>query len=130
MSFQDPIADLLTRIRNAAKAKIGVVKIPSSSLKVGIVKILKDEGFIKDFNIEGQLKKTLLIHLKYKGTTCAIQNVKQISKPSLRVYVDAAKLPTVLSGLGVSIVSTSKGVITGKQAKKENVGGEVLAYVW
>ena len=113
MIVTDPIADLLTRIRNANQMRYKEVVIPSSNLKLSIVKILKNEGYKY-----GQNKERV------------ISGLKRISKPGLRVYAKAEEIPTVLNGLGISIVSTSKGVMTGKEARKENLGGEVLAYIW
>lgn len=132
MSITDPIADLLTRIRNANQMRYNDVVVPSSRVKLEIVKILKDEGYITDFKTEkGQVQDNIIITLKYgKNKERVISGLKRISKPGLRVYAKQEEIPTVLNGLGISIVSTSKGIMTGKQAKKENLGGEVLAYVW
>ena len=127
----DPIADMLTRIRNANQLHHEVVKIPSSKMKSQIAKILKDEGFINDYSIRGEVKKVLTIKLKYaEDGTRVISGLKKISKPGLRVNVSCQDIPTVLKGLGIAIVSTSKGVMTGVQAKSLGVGGEVIAYVW
>ena len=132
MSVTDPIADLLTRIRNANQMRYSEVVVPSSNVKERIVEILKSEGYITDYKIEkGQVQDNIVITLKYgKNKERVISGLKRISKPGLRVYAKAEEIPTVLNGLGISIVSTSKGIMTGKEARKENLGGEVLAYVW
>lgn len=132
MSVTDPIADLLTRIRNANQMRYNEVVAPSSNVKLEIVKILKDEGYIIDYKVEKeQVQDNIVITLKYgKNKERVISGLKRISKPGLRVYAKAEEIPTVLNGLGISIVSTSKGIMTGKEARKENLGGEVLAYVW
>jgi small subunit ribosomal protein S8 len=131
MSFTDPIADMFTRIRNAVGAKHDSVIVPSSKEKVEIAKILKSEGYITDFVVDGDLKKNIVITLKYgEHGEKVISGIKRISKPGLRVYAQAAKMPRVLNGLGIAIVSTSQGMMTGKQAKANKVGGEVIAYVW
>ena len=132
MSVTDPIADLLTRVRNANQMRYNEVVVPSSNVKMEIVKILKEEGYIANHNIEkGEVQDNIIITLKYgKNKERVISGLKRISKPGLRVYAKAEEIPTVLNGLGISIVSTSKGIMTGKEAKKENLGGEVLAYVW
>ncbi len=127
----DPIAELLTKIRNAKKVYKASVVVSSSNLKIAILNVLKNEGFIKDFSVvEDNGKKLLDIKLKYKNRSSAIHGLRQISKPGLRIYSEATKLPKVLNGLGIALVSTSKGVMTDKQARKENVGGEIIAYVW
>ena len=132
MSVTDPIADLLTRMRNANQMHYNQVVVPSSNLKLEIVKILKAEGYITDYKVEkGQVQDNIVITLKYgKNKERVISGLKRISKPGLRVYAKAEEIPTVLNGLGISIVSTSKGIMTGKEARKENLGGEVLAYIW
>lgn len=132
MSVTDPIADLLTRIRNANQMRYNEVVAPISSVKLEIVKILKNEGYIADYKVEeGQVQNNIVITLKYgKNKERVISGLKRISKPGLRVYAKAEEIPTVLNGLGISIVSTSKGIMTGKEARKENLGGEVLAYIW
>ena len=132
MSVTDPIADLLTRIRNANQMRYSEVVVPSSNVKERIVEILKSEGYITDYKVEkGQVQDNIVITLKYgKNKERVISGLKRISKPGLRVYAKAEEIPTVLNGLGISIISTSKGIITGKEARKENLGGEVLAYVW
>lgn len=127
----DPIADMLTRIRNANQLRYANVKMPSSKMKVEIAKILLEEGFILDYKVEGNVKKELTISLKYgpQGER-VISGLKKISKPGLRVNVGVDKLPRVLKGLGIAIISTSKGVVSDKVARTLGVGGEVLAYVW
>lgn len=132
MSVTDPIADLLTRIRNANQMRYKEVVVPSSKLKIEIVKILKNEGYITNYKVEkGEVQDNIIITLKYgQNKERVISGLKRISKPGLRVYAKAEEIPLVLNGLGISIVSTSKGIMTGKEARKENLGGEVLAYVW
>ena len=127
----DPIADMLTRIRNANQMRYTEVRVPASNIKEQIAKILKEEGYITNYKIEkDDVQNTIILNLKYDGKTRVITGLKRISKPGLRVYAKAAEMPEVLYGLGIAIVSTSKGVMTGKNAKKESLGGEVLAYVW
>ena len=127
----DPIADMLTRIRNANALKYEQVKMPSSKMKVEIAKILKDEGFINEYKVKGQTKKELTISLKYASDgTRVISGLKKISKPGLRVNVGCDKLPRVLKGLGIAIISTSHGVMTDAKARTLGIGGEVIAYVW
>lgn len=132
MSVTDPIADLLTRIRNANQMRYNEVVVPSSKMKLEIVKILEREGFISGYKIEkNEVQDNIILTLKYgKNKERVISGLKRISKPGLRVYAKAEEVPTVLNGLGIAIVSTSKGVMTGKEARKENLGGEVLAYIW
>jgi small subunit ribosomal protein S8 len=129
----DPIADFLTRIRNAASAKHRVVDIPASNIKKELTKILFDKGYIlnykfEDTNVQGNIKIALKYHPKTKVS--AITNISRASKPGLRKYAGAAELPRVINGLGVAIVSTSKGVMTDKEARRDNIGGEVLCYVY
>ena len=129
----DPIADYLTRIRNASSARLKMVEIPASKVKKAMTQILFDQGYITDFKFEEDDKQGVIkIALKYNASTKvpAITKLQKASRPGLRKYNGAKEMPRVLNGLGVAIVSTSKGVITGKQAKRENVGGEVLAYVY
>ncbi|WP_381415471.1 30S ribosomal protein S8 [Spiroplasma endosymbiont of Anurida maritima] len=127
----DIIADMLTRIRNANQRIHKSVSMPSSNLKVEIAKILKEEGYIEEFKIEeNDKKKELSINLKYKNKERAISGLKRISKPGLRVYASCDKLPKVLNGMGIAIISTNKGIMTDKKARKDNLGGEVVAYVW
>lgn len=131
--YTDPIADYLTRIRNAVKAGHRVVEIPASNLKKEITKILFDQGYILSYKFEdNSVQGTIKIALKYDRQTkeSVIRNIERVSKPGLRKYASAADMPRVLNGLGIAIVSTSHGVITNKQAVRENVGGEVLCYVY
>jgi small subunit ribosomal protein S8 len=133
MTMSDPIADMLTRIRNANTAKHDTVEIPASKMKIAIAEILLKEGYIKAFDIvEAGNFKNILVTLKYgkDKNEKIITGLKRISKPGLRVYANAENMPKVLGGLGVAIVSTNKGVMTDKEAREANVGGEVLAYVW
>ena len=133
MAMNDPIADMLTRIRNANTAKHDTVDIPSSKIKLAIAQILLDEGYIQKYDIiEDGNFKTIRITLKYgkDKTEKIITGLKRISKPGLRVYAGKDELPRVLGGLGIAIISTNQGVITDKEARKLNVGGEVLAFVW
>ncbi|MEG0841692.1 MAG: 30S ribosomal protein S8 [Erysipelotrichaceae bacterium] len=131
MIMTDPIADMLTRIRNAVQARHEVVDIPASKEKVEIAKILKNEGFICDYSIDGDTKKTITVVLKYgPNNEKVISGLKRISKPGLRVYAKVDAIPRVLNGLGIAIISTSNGLMTDKEAKKKHAGGEVLAYVW
>ena len=123
----DPIADMLTRIRNANQNRAISCEIPTSKVKTEIAKILKDEGFIEDYKIDGN---TTTLTLKYKNKERVITGLKRISKPGLRVYAGCDELPTVLGGLGIAIISTSKGIMTDKEARKNALGGEVIAYVW
>lgn len=125
----DVIADMLTRIRNANQRMLKTVNIPSSKMKLEIANILKEEGFISNFTVEGEVKKTITIELKYQGKQRVISGLKKISKPGLRVYAPANEIPQVLNGLGIAIVSTSHGIMTGKKARLSNIGGEVLAFV-
>ena len=131
MQITDPIADMLTRIRNANNAKHETVDVPASKLKLSIAKILMEEGYIKSYQfIENGNQGVIKITLKYLGKEKVITGLRRVSKPGLRVYVSADELPKVLRGLGIAIISTSKGVMTDKAARKEHVGGEVLAFVW
>lgn len=133
MSVTDPISDMLTRVRNASKARLDTAVIPSSKLKTEIAKILLEEGYINSFevsdgeNINGILK----IYLKYgKDRKGVIEGLKRISKPGLRVYAEKENIPRVLGGLGTVIISTSQGIMTGKKAKKLGIGGEIICYIW
>lgn len=132
MVVTDPIADMLTRIRNANQMRYKEVELPASKLKVEIARILKSEGFINDYKIKkNSIQDVIVLSLKYgQNKERVITGLKKISKPGLRVYVKAEEVPKVLNGLGIAIVSTSQGVMTGKQARTETLGGEVLAYVW
>ena len=132
MQTTDSIADMLTRIRNASSAKHDSVKIPASNMKKAIAQILVDEGYIKGFKVEDDGKQCMIeITLKYgQNKTVAITGLRRVSKPGLRIYSGCEDMPKVMKGLGIAIVSTSKGVMTDKDARKANVGGEVLAFVW
>jgi len=131
MQITDPIADMLTRIRNASAAKHPTVNIPASKMKKAIAEILLQEGYIKNYQlINDGVQGLIKVTLKYNGTQKAIAGLRRVSKPGLRVYAGAEELPYVLRGLGIAIVSTSKGVMTDKNARVQNVGGEVLAFVW
>ncbi|HHK1978716.1 TPA: 30S ribosomal protein S8 [Pseudomonas aeruginosa] len=130
MRMQDPLADMLTRIRNAQMAEKTVVSMPSSKLKAAVAKVLKDEGYIADFQISSEVKPQLSIELKYFEGKPVIEEVKRISRPGLRQYKSVEQLPKVRGGLGVSIVSTNKGVMTDRAARAAGVGGEVLCTVF
>lgn len=131
MQITDPIADMLTRIRNASSAKHASVNIPASNVKKAIAEILLKEGYIKNYQlINDGSQGTIKVTLKYNGSASAITGLRRVSKPGLRIYAGADELPYVLRGLGIAIVSTSKGIVTDKKAREENVGGEVLAFVW
>ena len=132
MQITDPIADMLTRIRNANNAKHDTVDVPASNMKKSIAQILLDEGYIKSFQlIDDGTQGVIRITLKYlPGKEKAIQGLRRVSKPGLRVYAGADELPQVLRGLGIAIISTSKGIMTDKKARAQHVGGEVLAFVW
>lgn len=131
MNVSDPIADMLTRIRNASRARHPEVSMPASRTKLAICRILKDEGFIEDFDeVREGSRADLRISLKYVGRVPVVSGLKRISKPGLRVYAAKTEIPRVLGGLGIVIVSTSQGIMTGAQARKGQLGGEVLAYVW
>ena len=128
----DPIADMLTRIRNANQMRYTEVEVPASKMKMEIARILKEEGFISDYSVKkNDVQNIIVLNLKYgKNKERVITGLKRISKPGLRVYVKATEVPKVLNGLGIAIVSTSKGVMTDKQARTASLGGEVLAYIW
>jgi len=128
--MSDPISDMLTRIRNGGRALLPAVQMPHSRIKESVAKILKTEGYVADVAVEGETKKTIKIRLKYNGKKNVIEGLKRISKPGLRKYVGSTEIPRVLNGLGVAIVSTSEGLMTGAQAKKKNLGGELLCYIW
>ena len=131
MVMTDPIADMLTRIRNAQQARHETVDIPSSKMKMEIATILKEEGFIADYSVNGDTKKVITVTLKYgSNNEKVISGIKRISKPGLRVYANGENLPRVLNGLGIAIISTSQGVMTDKNARAKHIGGEVIAYVW
>ncbi|HWX18963.1 MAG TPA: 30S ribosomal protein S8 [Candidatus Binatia bacterium] len=128
--MNDPISDMLARIRNANLALLPAVQMPHSKMKESIAGILKREGYIADFVVEGQLPKTIKLKLKYQGKKSIIEGLRRISSPGLRRYVGSTEIPRVRGGLGVSLLSTSEGVMTGTQARKKNLGGELLCYVW
>ena len=131
MQVTDPIADMLTRIRNASSAKHTTVDIPASNMKKAIAEILLEEGYIRNFQIiKDGIQGIIKVTLKYNGSQSAITGLRRVSKPGLRVYAGAEELPSVLRGLGIAIISTSKGIMTDKKARAANVGGEVLAFVW
>ena len=131
MQITDPIADMLTRIRNANTAKHETVDIPASNMKKAIAEILNDEGYIKSYQIiEDGKQGVIRVTLKYSGKEKVISGIKRVSKPGLRMYAPADELPRVLKGLGIAIISTSKGIMTDKEARKQHIGGEVLAFVW
>ena len=133
MTMSDPIADMLTRIRNANTAKHDTVDVPASKMKIAIANILVDEGYIEKYDlVDDGAFQTIHITLKYgkDKNEKVITGIKRISKPGLRVYANAEEMPKVLDGLGTAIVSTNKGVITDKKARKQNVGGEIIAYIW
>ena len=132
MSMTDPIADMLTRIRNANQNRAALVTMPSSNMKEQIAAILKEEGFITDYKVnKNNVQNILTLTLKYsENKERVITGLKRISKPGLRVYAKADEIPRVLNGLGIAIISTPKGVMTDKLARKNNVGGEVIAYIW
>jgi small subunit ribosomal protein S8 len=131
MPVTDPIADYLTRVRNAVKANKKYVEMPSSNMKVGISEILKNNKFIKDYEvIEDNKQNVLKIYLQYVDGEPSIQGLKRISTPGLRQYVSKDEIPRVLNGLGIAIISTSKGLLTDKEARREGVGGEVICYIW
>ena len=131
MVMTDPIADMLTRIRNVQQARHETVDIPSSKMKIEIATILKEEGFITDYSVNGDTKKVITVTLKYgSNNEKVISGIKRISKPGLRVYANGENLPRVLNGLGIAIISTSQGVMTDKNARAKHIGGEVIAYVW
>ena len=132
MSMTDPIADMFARIRNGSKAKFEKVDVPSSKMKREIAKILKEEGFIKNFKIvtDDHRHEMIRIFLKYDANRKEVIHLRRVSKPGRRVYVGKDSIPSVMSGLGLSILSTSKGIMTDKSARKADVGGEVICYVW
>ncbi|NOY80330.1 MAG: 30S ribosomal protein S8 [Kiritimatiellaeota bacterium] len=126
----DPIADMLTRIRNGGKAGLPEVTMPTSKIKAAIAAVLKENGYVVDWRVEGDDKKQLIVVLKYQNGKPVIDGLKRISKPSCRVYVNTKEIPRVLDGLGIAILSTSQGIMSDRTARRENVGGEVLCYVW
>lgn len=131
MSMTDPISDFLTRIRNAVKARKRYVEIPSSNTKIRIAELMKDNKFIRDFNVvEDNKQNVLRVHLQYLNGVPSITGLEKISKPGLRRYCGKDDIPRVLNGLGMAVISTSKGIISDKQARRDTIGGEVLAHIW
>ena len=131
MPVTDPISDYLTRIRNASKAKKIKVEIPASNMKIGLTEILKKSGYIYDYKVEEDSKQNkITILLKYNNGTPAINGLKKISRPGLRTYKKSTELPRVLNGLGTAVISTSKGLLTDKEARQQAAGGEVICYIW
>ncbi|SJZ45971.1 30S ribosomal protein S8 [Mycoplasmopsis verecunda] len=131
MFITDPIADLVVRVKNANARKHKTVTIPYSKQKEAIVKLILNEGYIASYTVEGEgVNKNIVVTLKYKKNKSAIVDFKRVSKPGLRVYATVEEIPNVISGFGTVIISTSKGLMTGKQAREENVGGEIIAYIW
>jgi len=128
--MSDPISDMLTRIRNAGAAQLPTVELPHSRIKESVAKLLQQQGYIAEVAVEGDAKKKLKLRLKYNGKKNVIEGLKRVSKPGLRRYVGATEIPRVRGGLGVAIVSTSEGLLTDQQARKKNLGGELLAYIW
>ena len=130
MQITDTIADMLTRIRNANSAKHPSVDIPCSNIKKQIAKILEEEGYIKGFRVDGDVKKTLFVEMKYFQRRSVVEGLERVSKPSCRLYCGSKDIPKVKDGLGIAILSTPKGILSGRNAEKQNVGGEILCYVW
>lgn len=129
MSMQDPVADMFTRIRNGQAAKKIAVKMPSSKMKIAIAKVLKDEGYIEDFAVSAEIKAELEVTLKYFQGKSVIETIDRVSRPGLRIYKKRGELPKVMGGLGVAIISTSKGLMTDRAARKVGIGGEIIGYV-
>ena len=130
MSMQDPISDMLTRLRNGGMSMQKEVSMPASKMKSAIAKVLLDEGYIAGYRVEGDVKKTLTIEMKYHMRRPVIEGLERVSKPSCRLYCCCKEIPRVKDGLGIAILSSPKGILSGKDAQKQNVGGEVLCYVW
>jgi len=131
MSMQDPISDMLTRLRNGSSSSQKLVAMPSSKMKVAIAKVLQDEGYINGFSIEGEAQKTLKIEMKYQqGHGPVIEGLERVSKPSCRLYCGSREIPKVKDGLGIAILSTPRGILSGREAALQNVGGEIICYVW
>jgi small subunit ribosomal protein S8 len=128
--MNDPISDMLTRIRNANRALLPAVEMPHSRIKESIAGILKREGYIADFTVEGKLPRTIKLKLKYQGKKSIIEGLRRVSTPGLRRYVGATEIPRVRGGLGVAVLSTSEGLVTDVQARKKKIGGELICYVW
>ena len=130
MSMQDPISDMLTRLRNGYMSKQKEVAIPSSKLKVAIAQVLEQEGYIKGFRVNGEVKKTLVVEMKYFNRRSVVEGIERVSKPSCRLYCGCKDIPKVKDGLGLASLSPPKGILSGTDAEKQNVGGEILCYVW
>ena len=130
MSMQDPISDMLTRLRNGYMSKQKEVVIPCSKLKVAIARVLEQEGYIKGFRVNGEVKKSLIVEMKYFNRRSVVEGIERVSKPSCRLYCGCKDIPKVKDGLGLAILSTPKGILSGADAEKQNVGGEILCYVW
>ncbi len=130
MSMQDPISDMLTRLRNGAMSMQKEVTMPSSKMKEAIARVLLEEGYVSDVVVEGETKKTLKIRMKYDHRRPVIEDLERVSKPSCRLYCGSKEIPRVKDGMGIAILSTPKGILSGKDAVKQNVGGEILCYVW
>jgi small subunit ribosomal protein S8 len=131
MSMQDPISDMLTRIRNAGMASLPETSMPTSKMKASLANVLKEEGYIKSFTEKGEgVEKELVVEVKYYKNTPVIEGIKRVSKPSCRIYCGSQEVPRVRNGLGTVILSTPKGLISGKKARELNIGGEILCYVW
>jgi small subunit ribosomal protein S8 len=128
--MNDPIADMLTRIRNAQRALLPAVQVPHSRTKENIANLLRREGYLSEVAVEGTIPKTIKLKLKYQGKKSVIEGLRRVSRPGLRHYVGATEIPRVRGGLGVAVISTPEGVMTGVQARKKNLGGELLCYVW
>ena len=128
--MQDPISDMLTRLRNGYMSKQKEVVIPCSKLKVAIAQVLEQEGYIKGFRVNGEVKKSLIVEMKYFNRRSVVEGIERVSKPSCRLYCGCKDIPKVKDGLGLAILSTPKGILSGKDAEKQNVGGEILCYVW
>ena len=128
--MSDPISDMLTRIRNGGRALLPAVEMPHSRIKESVARILKSEGYVNDVAVEGDSKKKIKIRLKYEGKKSVIEGLRRISKPGLRKYVGATEIPRVRGGLGVAILSTSEGLLTDSQARRKNLGGEILCQIW
>jgi small subunit ribosomal protein S8 len=128
--MHDPISDLLTRIRNAGAAQHATLTMPHSKMKESVAHVLKREGYLTDVSVEGDKLKSLKLGLRYDGKKSVIIGLKQISTPGLRRYVRSTEIPRVLGGMGISVISTSKGIMSGQDAKKNNLGGEIVCYVW
>ena len=126
----DTISDMLTRIRNASRVLLPTVEVPHSRMKESIAQILKHEGYVAEVSVAGKVPKTIKLKLKYEGKRSVIEGLRRISSPGLRRYVGATEIPRVHNGMGISVVSTSQGVMTGTQARKSNLGGELICYVW